>query len=414
MNDEKIINDEKMKHYPLVSIVIPVYNAEKYVRDNIESVIKQTYSNIEVIYVCDGCTDDTVSILYEYATCSKIKIVNRSYNIGAAMSRNEGLQVAAGEWIIFWDADDFVKNTAIEIMLYQAIKHDADMAICAYGNFGEESVESNNLLFEYLKKYMSKYPVWDNSNAEIFDLSIQIVCNAPYNKLIKKELLKLGNIYFQNIGNCNDVYYSVSAFLSSKRIVYVDEKLYWYRNDSVGNISSKRVREKSYILDALAEVRRLFKALNYEENIFRHYARTEIMGYRYEKVFDDIFTEYSKKYKSQWKIALDNRLLYAFEEKELINKKRVVIFGVGQVGKDYIEDVRSCSELVCCIDSVYADENVKRVNEINDYKFDYVIIATKSDFNAKNMYDTLIALNINPSKIIMQYPRHVKAIDDIL
>lgn len=411
MSDEKKINETKMNHCPLVSIVIPVYNAEKYIRDNIESVIRQTYPNIEVIYVCDGCTDDTVSILYEYTTCSKIKIINRSQNLGAAISRNEGLQIATGEWVIFWDADDFVKNTAIEIMLYEAIRYDADMAICAIGNLGEESAELNNLLFECLKKYMMKYPVWDNSNAKIFDLSMQIVCNAPYNKLLKKELLKLGNIYFQNIGNCNDVYYSVSSFLNSKKVVYVDEKLYWYRNDSAGNISSKRVSEKSYILDALAEVRNLFTVLNYEENIFNHYARTEIMGYRYEKVFDEIIDEYSKKYESQWKIPLDNHLLYGFEEKELINEKRVIIFGAGQVGRDYIEDIISCSQLVCCIDSGYVDKNVKRVNEINDYEFDYVIIATKSDFNAKNMYDTLLELNINPSKIIMQYPRYLKAIE---
>ena len=101
MNSENMINEEKKKHYPLVSVVIPVYNAEKYIRDNVDSVIRQTYPNIEVIYVCDGCTDDTVSILYEYVTCSKIKIINRSSNIGAAMSRNEGLQVATGEWVIF-------------------------------------------------------------------------------------------------------------------------------------------------------------------------------------------------------------------------------------------------------------------------------------------------------------------------
>lgn len=411
MNSENMINEEKKKHYPLVSVVIPVYNAEKYIRDNVDSVIRQTYPNIEVIYVCDGCTDDTVSILYEYVTCSKIKIINRSSNIGAAMSRNEGLQVATGEWVIFWDADDLVKNTAIEIMLYEAIRYDADMAICAVGNFGEESAELNNLLFECLKKNMSIYPIWDNSKAKIFDLSMQMVCNAPYNKLIKKSLLKIGNIYFQNIGNCNDIYYSVSSFLNSKRIVYVDEKMYWYRNDSVGNVSSKRVSTKSYILDALAEVRRLFTVLGYEENIFRNYARTEIMGYRYEKVFDDIIDEYSKKYESQWRIPLDSRLLYVFEGKELINEKRVIIFGAGQVGRDYIEDIRSCSEIVCCLDSGYTDTNVKRVDEINDYEFDYVIIATKSDYIAKNMYDTLLNLNIEPAKIIMQYPRYLNVIE---
>lgn len=396
-----------MNKSPLVSVVIPVYNAEKYIRENVESIINQTYSNIEVIYVCDGCTDSTASILNEYSGCEIIRIVNRSQNLGAAISRNEGLQAATGEWVLFWDADDLVEKNAIEIMLYQAIKYDADMVICACGNLGEENDGLTNLQFDFLERHMENYPVWDNNEEEIFDLSIQIVCNAPYNKLIKQEMLKAGNIYFQNIDNCNDVYYSVSSFLSSKKIVYVDKRLYWYRSNSVGNISSKRVSKKSYILDALVEVRKVLKVLNYNEQIFRRYARTEILGYRDKKVFENICDEYRKKYGQEWGLSLDNHCLYAFDNKDNIKGKRIIIYGVGQVGRDYIADIGTNSELVCCIDSDYVDEMVKRVDEINDYEFDYVIIATKSDYNAKNMYSTLLELNIDKSKIIMQYPQYL-------
>ena len=91
----------------LVTIVIPAYNAEQFLRENVESIINQSYMNLEIIYVCDGCSDQTVEILQEYAKKdNRINIVVQREKHGAAFSRNVGMNKANGDWIIILDNDD--------------------------------------------------------------------------------------------------------------------------------------------------------------------------------------------------------------------------------------------------------------------------------------------------------------------
>ena len=102
----------------LVTIVIPAYNAEQFIREGIESVLNQSYKNLEIICVCDGCTDSTAEILQEYARKDSRMVVRiETVNHGAAESRNIGMGMANGEWIAFWDADDLCEYNAIEEMV---------------------------------------------------------------------------------------------------------------------------------------------------------------------------------------------------------------------------------------------------------------------------------------------------------
>lgn len=95
-------NSKQVLRKGLVSIVVPVYNAEQFLRENVESIINQTYEQIEIIYVCDGCTDHTVEILCEYAKKDfRITVKVETENKGAAISRNIGMNMATGDWIIF-------------------------------------------------------------------------------------------------------------------------------------------------------------------------------------------------------------------------------------------------------------------------------------------------------------------------
>lgn len=132
------LSREKHMDGDLVTIVIPAYNAEQFLCENVEAVLNQTYKNMEIIYICDGCTDHTVDILRGYAkNDSRIIIRVETENRGAAAARNVGISMAKGEWIAFWDADDLVELNAIEEMVNAAVKEHADLACCYWEYFDD-------------------------------------------------------------------------------------------------------------------------------------------------------------------------------------------------------------------------------------------------------------------------------------
>ena len=105
----------------MVTIIVPAYNAGIFLEENIKSIFGQTYKNIEVIYVCDGCTDNTVDILKQYISDNRLKVCIQTENHGAAVSRNIGMNMAQGDWIIFLDADDLFEPNMIEEMVTTAL-----------------------------------------------------------------------------------------------------------------------------------------------------------------------------------------------------------------------------------------------------------------------------------------------------
>ena len=126
---------EEFEMDKLISIIVPVYNVEKYVAECIESIIKQTYQNLEILLIDDGSTDNSGKICDKYAEKDKrIKIIHKE-NGGVSSARNLGLDLAQGEYIAFIDSDDFVSNKYIE-SLYSAIEHkDAEIVLSKYSNY---------------------------------------------------------------------------------------------------------------------------------------------------------------------------------------------------------------------------------------------------------------------------------------
>ena len=108
-----------------VSVVIPVYNVEKYLRECINSVLKQTYENIEIILIDDGSTDSSGQICDEFNSNSKVKIVHKK-NAGLGFARNSGIEIATGKYIMFLDSDDYIKDDMVEIMLREITNKNAD------------------------------------------------------------------------------------------------------------------------------------------------------------------------------------------------------------------------------------------------------------------------------------------------
>lgn len=117
--------------HPLISIIIPVYNGEKYLRPCLDSMLQQTYTNWELILVDDGSTDNSPSICDEYAKLSRISVIHRK-NGGQAIARNEGLSIAKGEFVSFVDCDDWFEKDMYESMIKTVLSYEAQIVVCGY------------------------------------------------------------------------------------------------------------------------------------------------------------------------------------------------------------------------------------------------------------------------------------------
>lgn len=209
----------------LISVIVPIYNVEKYLNECIESVINQTYRNLEIILVDDGSPDKSGNICEEYKSKdSRIKVLHKQ-NGGLSDARNHGLNIASGKFITFIDSDDFVDERYIE-ELYIALKNgNADMSICNYVRFSNKEEIIKNINNSVLNVFDSR-----ECFLKYFDENYQSSIVVAWGKLYKKEYWN--DIKFP-VGKLHeDEFTTYKLIYKSKKIVYIDKKLYFYRNNS--------------------------------------------------------------------------------------------------------------------------------------------------------------------------------------
>ncbi len=208
---------------PKISIIIPVYNVEKYLSACLDSVLAQTFRDFEVVCVNDGATDRSLEILNEYAAKDqRIKIVSQE-NQGQAVARNTGIQQAQGEYIYFLDSDDWVHPQLIEICYTLAKKHDADLISFDYSKeaYGDNlSIKPIDFSKSIIK--ITNNPVFLGSHKENFAIHYNV-----WTKFYKKELIK--NLSFIKGIVCEDFPYTFAVLAKKPKTVVVKEKLYFYR-----------------------------------------------------------------------------------------------------------------------------------------------------------------------------------------
>ena len=211
----------------MVSIIVPVFNAEKYLSKCIESLINQTYSNIEIILIDDGSIDNSKSICELYQKKDdRIVFVHKS-NTGVSATRNYGLEIAKGQYIAFVDSDDWVHKEFIE-QLRNAIDLDADFAIC-YMNETNEREDLEFLIVNSSKMFLNKKECLKQM------LYSSKVGGYLCNKLFKKELIT--SILKEDIYYSEDFVFCAEYVLNTSKIAVVDAPLYyyWQNLDSVTN-----------------------------------------------------------------------------------------------------------------------------------------------------------------------------------
>ena len=211
---------ERAASKPLVSIIVPIYNVEKFLDDCVESIVKQSYDNLDIILVDDGSPDNSPKICDEWAKKdNRIKVIHKK-NGGVCSARNEGIKSAKGEWISFVDADDFIEETYVEDMYNKAIETNSKYVCCGYNKVYSNNVESINADGEVKELQKKDYL--------ISLLNVQTSYGFVHMKLINKELFK--NVKFnENLVVGEDALFNIELTKNIDKAVIMNKPLYNYR-----------------------------------------------------------------------------------------------------------------------------------------------------------------------------------------
>lgn len=212
-----------------VSVIVPIYNVEKYIGKCILSIIEQTYKNLEIILVDDGSLDDSGNIADEYATRdNRIKVLHKT-NAGVSAARNSGLDAATGDFVCFSDGDDYVMPNYVEHLLKLCLTYHADVAytVDMYTTFHNEHIANNQV----------KVITPEDATENILCYKVPI---GVYSKLFNREFLVKNNIRF-----LEDVYigegfnFNTACFQRANKVVMSNERIYFYRRDNEASAMTK-------------------------------------------------------------------------------------------------------------------------------------------------------------------------------
>ena len=233
-----------MNTFPKVSVIIPVYNTAEFLHQSLDSIVNQTLQNIEIICVDDGSTDKSMDILSEYAANdSRITILTQQ-NKGGGAARNTGMKVARGEYLAFFDSDDFFDLTLLEKSSAKADTTNADIVLFGAKSYDNETHQYSPLPWVFRIDLLPHSDPF--SPADLPDSIFQIASVTPWSKIFRRSFIEKNKLAFQELNNSNDHFFSISAFSVAERISWIIGDFVTYR---VNLKHSTQGKKNSYPLD---------------------------------------------------------------------------------------------------------------------------------------------------------------------
>lgn len=222
----------------LISVVIPVYNVEKYLPQCLDSVVNQTYKDLEIICVNDASTDSSLKILEEYAQKdSRIKIISNPENLGLGLARNEGLKIATGKYIHCLDSDDWLELNAYET-ISKTLNYNPNLDVIHFKYRVYNTNNNNTTEIPVARKdlglFMRSYNF--ENNPEI----INLYTTSAWTKVIRREFILDNNLFYNNYRCLEDIEYSLELILRAKNILFLAQVLINYRENRDGSLMQKR------------------------------------------------------------------------------------------------------------------------------------------------------------------------------
>ena len=227
-----------------ISVIIPVYNTEDYLRDCVDSVLAQTLDDIEIILINDGSTDDSGKIIGEYVNRYPAKVRDLSViNGGQGRARNFGIDMAAGEFLSFIDSDDYLEHNALELMYNAAVENEADIVVCDM----EKRFDDGRR--EYVRAALQDDPLASagSSSNKIFRTSAVADIRFPT------------GLWYE------DFSFSAKMLLKSRKTVFVKEPLYIYRCGQSSTMNNNNARKNLDILEIMRDISNFAKRGDYQD-----------------------------------------------------------------------------------------------------------------------------------------------------
>lgn len=298
-----------------ISVIIPIYNVGFYLQECVNSVIKQTYKNLEIILVDDGSTDECPNICDTYAKqYSNVKVVHKQ-NGGLSDARNVGILNSTGDYLLFLDADDFWKDsTAVQSLVDRINITHADLLNYSYIKY-----------YEDLKKYINYFENLEPLPLDFNKLeSIQYLLNnnlyiaSACNKLIKKSLFEDGNLYFVKGIYSEDIDWCLRLLIKAESVDFICENFYCYRQRS-GSISHTINDKKCH--DLTNNILKCFSMVNKSESL--QDVLYKYVAYQYGTFF--ITQAVAENYQSE---CINELSKYKWVLKYHSNNKKLIILNI--------------------------------------------------------------------------------------
>lgn len=235
-----------------VSVIVPVYNVEDYLAECLDSIINQTFDDIEIICVNDGSTDNSLKILERYQCLdSRIKIISKE-NGGLSSARNIGIDNASGKYIYFIDSDDYCSSVTIAECYDNAERNMSDIVI--FDSIWKNAIDGRFIIFG-IPRFA------DNFENRIFNIDIAepiIYKEVPvsvWNKFYNLRFLRENNIRFYEDMIYEDVPFWAAVYTKAQRITYIPKSFYFYRRDRIGALTTLKGRESFDVIKAYSRVK---------------------------------------------------------------------------------------------------------------------------------------------------------------
>lgn len=340
-----------------ITVIIPVYNVEAYIRRCLDSVVNQSFFNIEIICIDDKSTDNSLNIIKEYCQRdNRIKCIENKINRGLSYTRNVGIKASIGEYVFFLDSDDTISNDALE-KLYK---------IVSIKNFQMVFFDFINC---YVSEHLKSHLNYKNKNRTSLEgewtgpeLFIKMVENCDMQpqawlKLYNREFLLCNGLFFHEGIMHEDIPYAVKAMFMADKVYFTGDKLYewWHREDSIttaktsiahieGRIKGiveiiefmdcielserERLAVEKYVLSIMNAAKEKIKELDNKDLLFADDIK--------HRLFLDMLLENKKEIKISGK-----------QKKHIIDSEQIFVYGAGKIAQLFMQEIMSWNIQIC-------------------------------------------------------------------
>lgn len=345
---------------PTVSVIIPVYNSEKYLVKCLESIMSQTYENIEIICIDDGSTDSSCEILYSYQKKDFRIIVLKQQNRFAGAARNAGIKAATGKYIIFVDSDDFLDTNAIEKIVASAEEKKTQILIYDINKYDN----NEERVLETAEKMVRPELFGDSvhSSKEIKKYIFMFAGTAPWNKCYLRSFLLENNLQFPELQRMEDLPFVLISLTYAERIGILKDKIYFYRMNVSNSLQATIGSTPTIFIDSILLLknnlveRELFN--DYEESYYElclwmsNYTLSLMQRDSYLKMKSLVECGIFKE------LGLNGIIINGIDQKKEIlayldKEEKIVIYGAGMMAKCLVKYLKYAWN--------YSDDNIQIV-----------------------------------------------------